>query len=157
LSKENWKFYFILFRKFKQEKFFSLKISLLNLFDYIFSQEDYVPPKEEKKFNAFAGQGVSLDSSNSIGLEINKNVTFQVDANLPKTIISFRLHNGESVQQEFNLTHTVHDVKKFVAKVAPVQGEFNLVEGFPPKPLLDMGKTIQEAKLQNCMITQRLL
>ncbi len=80
-----------------------------------------------------------------------------MDSNQPKTTISFRLHNGESVQQEFNLTHTVQDVKNFVAKVAPVQGEFNLVEGFPPKPLLDMGKTVLEAKLQNCMITQRLL
>ncbi len=90
-------------------------------------------------------------------MAINKNYTFSVDPNSPKTTISFRLHNGESVQQEFNLSHTVQDIKNFVAKVAPVQGQFNLVEGFPPKPLLDMNKTILEAKLQNCMVNQRLL
>lgn len=80
-----------------------------------------------------------------------------MNPNEPKTTISFRLHNGESVQQEFNLTHTIRDIKNFVAKVAPVQGDFNLVEGFPPKPLLDLNKTILEAKLQNCMMNQRLL
>ncbi len=121
------------------------------------SEEEYKPPKEEKKFNAFVGQGTSLSSTTSVGLEVNKNVAFQVDKNQPTTTISFRLHNGESVQQEFNLTHTVKDVKNFVTKVAPVQGDFNLVEGFPPKPLLDLNKTIVEAKLQNCMINQRLI
>ena len=44
-------------------------------------------------------------------------MTFSVDKNQPTTTISFSLHNGESVQQEFNLTHTVGDVKNFVAKV----------------------------------------
>ena len=98
-----------------------------------------------------------MSESSSTGLEVNKNVTFSVDKNQPTTTISFRLHNGESVQQEFNLNHTVGDIKNFVTKVAPVNGDFNIVEGFPPKPLSDMSKTITEAKLQNCMCTQRLI
>ena len=140
-------------------KFFYLiyKIYKILFISNFLSEDDYVPPKEEKKFNAFGGTGVSLSESSSIGLDVNKNVSFNVDQNQPKTIISFRLHNWESVQQEFNLTHTVSDVKNFVAKVAPVTGDFNIVEGFPPKPLTDMSKTIAEAKLQNCMCTQRLL
>lgn len=72
-------------------------------------------------------------------------------------MISFRLHNGESVQQEFNLSHTLRDVKMFVTKVAPVKGEFNLVEGFPPKPLNDLNKSIEELKIGNSMLTQRLI
>ena len=90
-------------------------------------------------------------------MDVNKNVAFSVDKNQPTTTISFRLHNGETVQQEFNLTQTVEDIKNFVSKVAPVNGDFNIVEGFPPKPLSDMNKTIIEAKLQNCMCTQRLV
>ena len=88
---------------------------------------------------------------------MNKDIFFHVVQEQPKTTISFRLHNGESVQQEFNLTHLVQDVRDFVSRVAPVDGDFNLVEGFPPKPLLDMSQTVIEAKLQNCLINQRLI
>ena len=89
-------------------------------------------------------------------LNINKNVNFEVNTQAPSTKINIRLHNGESIVQEFNLTNTVNDIITFVKKVAPVSGSFQLIEGFPPKPLTDMNKSIDELKLSGTTLTQRL-
>ena len=55
--------------------------------------------------------------------EINKNVEFhvldilkQVDKSAEVTKINIRLHNGEIVSQEFNITHTVNDIYLFVQR-----------------------------------------
>lgn len=79
-----------------------------------------------------------------------------MDENQPLTKINIRLHNGEMITQEFNLYHSVGDIFQFVDSVAPVQGSFQLVEGFPPKPLTEFDKTIEELKLQGSVVTQRL-
>lgn len=92
----------------------------------------------------------------SQGLGINKDVKFNVNPDLPTTKINVRLHNGDTITQEFNLSHTVGDIYGFVQNVAPVQGSYSLVEGFPPKPLSDKNKTIDAAKLQGSLISQRL-
>lgn len=80
----------------------------------------------------------------------------EIDSSKPTTKINIRLHNGDSITQEFNLTHTLSDIRVFVNRAAPVNGTFDLIEGFPPKPLTDESKSIQELKLQNSTITQRL-
>jgi len=54
------------------------------------------------------------------------------------------------------LNHTVGDIMSYVNSVAPVTGSFQLIEGFPPKPLTDEYKTIAELKLQGTTLTQRL-
>ncbi len=118
--------------------------------------EEYKEPIPEKKFEAFVGGGKSLGSVQSEGLGINKDAKFEVDKSSPTTIINFRLHTGDSVTQEFNLFHSVNDIMHFVSSAAPVIGTFQLIEGFPPKPLTDMNKTIQELKLQGSTLTQRL-
>ncbi len=110
----------------------------------------------EKKFQAFIGGGVTMGEIKSESLGIFKDVNFSVDRNKPMTKINIRLNNGESITQEFNLSHTVQDIFSFVSNTAPVIGTFQLVEGFPPKPLADMSKTIEQARLQGTSITQRL-
>ncbi len=82
---------------------------------------------------------------------------FHIDENSASTKINIRLHNGESVTQQFNLFHSVGDIFSFVDSVAPVSGSFQLVEGFPPKPLTDYDKTIEELKLQGTTLIQRLI
>jgi UBX domain-containing protein 1 len=119
-------------------------------------KEEYKEPIPEKKFQAFVGGGTSLGNIKSEGLGINKNVQFFVDKSSPTTNINIRLHTGESICQEFNLYHSVADIFQFVTQVAPVMGSFQLVEGFPPKPLINMDKTIEELRLQGTSITQRL-
>jgi len=39
---------------------------------------------------------------------------------------------------------------------APVEGEYVLLSGFPPKPLSDPSKTIEQAGLKNSAITQKI-
>lgn len=72
------------------------------------------------------------------------------------TTINIRLYTGETITQNFNLTHSVGDIFSFVTSVAPVNGSFQLIEGFPPKPLTDFDKTIEQLKLQGTTLTQRL-
>lgn len=119
-------------------------------------KENYVAPVPEKKFQAFIGGGTSLGAVQSEGLGVFKDVQIHVDPNSPSTNLNFRLYNGETITQSFNLTHTISDIFSFVSMVAPVSGNFQLVEGFPPKPLTQFDKTISDLKLQGTTIIQRL-
>jgi UBX domain-containing protein 1 len=119
-------------------------------------KEEYKEPIPEKKFQAFVGGGHSLGGHTSEGLGINTDVQFHVDENSSSTKINIRLHNGETVTQQFNLYHSVGDIFAYVDSVAPVNGSFQLVEGFPPKPLTDMEKTIEDLRLQGASLIQRL-
>ena len=55
------------------------------------------------------------------------------------------------------MTHKVSDIHEYVMNAAPVDGEYSLVSGFPPKPLNDPSKTIEEAGLKNAAITQKII
>ena len=50
-------------------------------------------------------------------------------------MVSIRLHNGTQVKLELNTDHTVRDIAKYVESIAPVQGSYKLLSGFPPKAL----------------------
>ena len=50
------------------------------------------------------------------------------------------------------MTHTVGDIHAFVMAAAPVEGEYSLVTGFPPKPLSDPSATLESIGLKNAMI-----
>ena len=50
------------------------------------------------------------------------------------------------------MTHTVGDIHAFVFSAAPVEGEYRLVTGFPPKPLEDPGATLESINLKNAAI-----
>lgn len=89
-------------------------------------------------------------------MEVNKDLKFDVDYNQPTTKINIRLHNGESITPVFNLTHTLRDIRIYVGNVAPVNGTYDLIEGFPPKPLSDDSKTIKELRIEGSTLTQRL-
>ena len=80
-----------------------------------------------------------------------------VDESAPKTQIQIRFHNGERASLTLNMTHTVADIHNFVMSAAPVEGEYQLVSGFPPKPLTDTSKTVEQAGLKNAAITQKII
>lgn len=119
-------------------------------------KENYEAPVPEKKFQAFVGGGTSFGGVKSEGLGVFKDIEFAVNSNTPSTNINIRLFNGDTITQAFNLTHTVGDIFAFLAAVAPVSGSFQIVEGFPPKPLTQQDKTIGELKLQGTTLIQRL-
>jgi hypothetical protein len=51
----------------------------------------------------------------------------------------------------------VSDLYDYVFSVAPVDGEFDLVTGFPPQPCRELGKTVEETGLVGSAVTQRLI
>ena len=79
-----------------------------------------------------------------------------VDPSKPTTQIGFRFHNGQRAMLDVNLDHTVADLHTYIAFVAPVDGSYELIAGFPPKPLADPSKTIEAAGLVKASVTQRL-
>ena len=117
--------------------------------------ENYEPPKEEKKFQAFTGLGKSISSVNTQGLHIDKNVSSNVDRSKPTCKVNIRLFNGEVVNEDFNFNQTLRDVFNFVKRKSG-SNNFSLLDGFPPRPLTDYNKTIQELNLQGSLLTQRI-
>ena len=57
---------------------------------------------------------------------------------------------------ELNLTHTVADIHTYVMSVAPTAGSYQLMSGYPPRPLADPSVTIKAAKLENANVAMRL-
>ena len=80
-----------------------------------------------------------------------------VDESKPKTQIQFRFHNGQRAALDVNHSHTVADLHAYITFVAPVEGSYQLVAGFPPKPLNDPNATIEAAGLIKASITQKLV
>ena len=117
--------------------------------------EDYEPPKEEKKFQAFTGLGKSISSVNTEGLHIDKNVSSNVDKSKPTCKVNIRLYNGEVVSEDFNLNQTLKDVFNFVKRKSG-SNNFSLLEGFPPRPLTSFNKTIQELHIESSLLTQKI-
>jgi UBX domain-containing protein 1 len=117
--------------------------------------ENYEPPKEEKKFQAFTGSGQKLSSVNTQGLHVNKNATSNVDRSKPTCKVNVRLFNGEVVSEDFNLNQTLRDVFNFV-KIRSGSNNFSLLDGFPPRPITSFNKTIQELHLEGSLLTQKI-
>ena len=117
--------------------------------------ENYEPPKEEKKFHAFTGQGQSLSSVNTQGLHVDKFATSNVDRSRPTCKVNIRLFNGEVVSEDFNLNQTLRDVFNFVQRKSG-SNSFSLLDGFPPRPITSYNKTIQELHLEGSLLTQKI-
>ena len=127
-------------------------------------QREYVPPPPPK-YISFSGAGTSLGGGGasaaaaSVGGEVNlasSDGKPKVDESKPKTQLQFRLHNGQRASLEVNHTHTVSDLHAYLMSVAPVDGEYKLMAGFPPKALEDPSATIESAGLLRAAITQKL-
>ena len=122
--------------------------------------DQYVPPKV--KVDPFAGQGISIGSSAKeapkVGM-IGDSGKPVVDPSKPTTVVNIRLHNGQTVKLDLNTDHTVQDLFNFCKQVAPAAAgsTFNLIAGYPPKPLSDMTATMESAKLMKSAVTQKLV
>jgi len=120
--------------------------------------EKYTPPPPPK-YVAYSGQGTSMGGTSGVGGSVDKAAAGKppVDDSQPTTTLQIRFHNGERDTLTLNHTHTVGDLQAYVMSVAPVQGESQLVSGFPPKPITESGKTIKEAGLCGAAVTQKIL
>jgi len=133
------------------------------------SHEDYVKPKET--FKAFVGSGNTLGSPTPNVAESSLPATtlppaptttlpqqpaFKVDESKPVTTIQIRLADGTRLVTKFNTDNTVGDIRNVVRNARPGQTEFKLMTTFPNKLLSNDEETIEQAKLKNAVIVQRM-
>ena len=122
---------------------------------YVIPKNNNINQTVNNKFQAFKGKGRAVSQVNTNGLKVNKYVVNKVDKNKPSCKIDIRLFNGTVVTANFNLNQTIRDIKNFVEKKSGCHN-FSLLEGFPPKPLTDLKKTIEQLNLKDCMLTQKI-
>lgn len=132
--------------------------------------EDYSTPKT--KVRAFTGKGHLLGSPSpaTIGItkpmdEKDKSVNEEhakevvaVDPSLPTTSIQIRLSDGSRLLGQFNHSHTIADVRRFITTARPQyeHQNFTLLTTFPSKQLSDDAETLEKAGILNAAILQRL-
>ncbi|TRY52074.1 UBX/SEP domain containing protein [Cryptosporidium tyzzeri] len=122
------------------------------------SSEVYVPPK--KPMEMFSGSGNSLGQTRSSALQVNieSEAQITVDKNKPTTNIQLRFHNGQKKVVTLNHDHTIADLHCIFMECAPVDGEYQLVSGFPPKEIkFDPSTTLKNAGLLQETISQNLI
>ena len=135
---------------------------------------DYEPPPEPK-YVAFGGSGRTLGGEGAGGSSKGKGAAdgdegsggvgggsasaaadWVIDDSAPSASIQLRLRNGTRMVAKFNLTHTVADVRAFIAKVgAAGDGAYTLqLAGFPPEQLTDETRAVGDG-LANAVVIQR--
>lgn len=125
--------------------------------------EEYKRPK--KVMVPFSGQGHTLGSTSS-SMEVSEPAaptntnsaaaSVVVDDSKPKTTIQIRLKDGTRVRKEFNHTHTVGDVHSVVSS-SSATSNFVLMTTFPNRQLDNLEQTLEDAKLLNAMVVQKML
>lgn len=122
------------------------------------TSEVYIPPK--KPMEMFSGSGNSLSQTRSSALEVNidSNAQIVVDDSKPTTSIQLRFHNGQRKVVTFNQDHTIADLHCIFMECAPVDGDYQLVSGFPPREIkFDPSTTLKDAGLLQETISQKLV
>ncbi|KAH8340171.1 hypothetical protein KR067_012301 [Drosophila pandora] len=76
----------------------------------------------------------------------------------PSTTLQIRLADGSRLAAQFNLSHTVSDIRRFIQTARPQYSSSNfvLVSSFPTRELSDDSFTIEKAGLKNAALMQRL-
>lgn len=117
--------------------------------------EEYKEPPAPQAQQRFSGEGMRLDggasrpASASVCLDAG---SVQIDASKPKTKIQIRFHDGQRRVQEFNEDQTVGDLRRFCNDCAGIQS-MKILEGFPPKEIVDDSQTLKAAGLLNSAVT----
>ncbi|KAH8741144.1 hypothetical protein FG386_001271 [Cryptosporidium ryanae] len=122
------------------------------------SSEVYVPPK--KAMEVFSGSGNSLSQVKGSGYDVNINsdFNFSIDNSKPTTNIQLRFHNGQKKVVTLNHTNTIGDLHCIFMEYAPVDGEYRLIYGFPPKEIsMDPNTSLKDAGLLQETISQKLI
>ncbi|KAG8094887.1 hypothetical protein GUJ93_ZPchr0012g19334 [Zizania palustris] len=134
-------------------------------------RKDEKCPEPVKHAAPFQGGGRTLEtpSDNSMPLHTTSaaaasttvtatnSYTLTVDDSLPSTSLQIRFVDGSRMVARFNTSHTIADVRAFIETTRPGEdSDYTLQVGFPPKPLDDMTKTIEEAGVANSVIIQKV-
>lgn len=130
--------------------------------------EDYTPPAQPR-YTAFTGSGRKLNAegpSTSAAAATSApppasasgGVPWEgADPDKPKCSIQLRLADGSRQVAEFNLDHTVGDIRRFIRAARPdMPTSYSLATAFPQAALNDDSATIQGAGLANSVVIQKM-
>lgn len=120
--------------------------------------EVFVPPKKPFDFSKSEGKSLGASSSTSQAVDTSQLSAreFIPNADEPTTTLQIVLHNRKKVRATFNHSTTVGQLYEHVMHISGQSSNFNLLGGFPPKPLQDNSATIKEAGLVGSSVQQRL-
>lgn len=123
------------------------------------SSETYKP-----KFSFAASKGQSLGSSSSSSSS-SQSASFNsisasritVDSTQPTTVVQLVLADRRRLRETFNTSNTVGQVYGHIASLSSsAPGSFEIVAGFPPKPLTEPQQTLKDAGLIGSSIQQKM-
>jgi hypothetical protein len=142
--------------KFNGNPHNSHKINITNSTNQIQKYEQITyTVKEEKKIIKTVNHGKPTEIQKNEKVSEEKEMEFKIDDTQPRCFVSIRLYKGDIIKAEFNSSQKFGDVYALVKKISR-NNNFILLEGFPPRPLIEYGKTIKELGLENSMLTQRI-
>lgn len=127
------------------------------------SEEYKAPPKPQ--YVAYSGEGMSLGGDSGAKPTIDPDAptdsveyTLKLDEGSKMTKLQLNFHDGSKIVQKFNLTHTVRDIRMFMAsqKPLPLGVTFELRTAYDKKLLDDEAATIEGAKLKGESLMQTL-
>ncbi|BFZ04889.1 hypothetical protein BsWGS_07928 [Bradybaena similaris] len=125
--------------------------------------EDFVKPKVTVK--AFSGTGHMLGSpapnvtkSPEPPAGDNNFPSVAVDETKPVTNVQLRLADGGRLVLRLNHSHTIGDIRQHIVATNPqyAHSNFCLMTTFPNKELTDESLTLEEGKLLNAVIVQKM-
>ncbi|XP_063239019.1 LOW QUALITY PROTEIN: NSFL1 cofactor p47-like [Bacillus rossius redtenbacheri] len=127
---------------------------------------------QKQKLQAFSGKGhllgspapaavgtvKPLDEKDRAANEEQAKSSVALNPGEPVTTIQVRLADGSRLVGQFNHTHTIGDVRRFIVTARPQYQNlsFNLLTTFPSKELSDDGAKLSDAGVLNATVMQRL-
>lgn len=125
------------------------------------SNDRYTPPKPKFDFNKSQGQSLQSTQSSEQKAQLLQSFAdaspqrITVDTTRATTTLALTLHQTPRQRQQFNEDHTVMQLYQHIMSVTGLAG-FELLSGFPPKPLTNPNATLKEAGLCNAQVTQKI-
>eukprot|EP01119_Soliformovum_irregulare_P005491 TRINITY_DN17249_c0_g1_i1.p1 TRINITY_DN17249_c0_g1~~TRINITY_DN17249_c0_g1_i1.p1 ORF type:complete len:358 (+),score=96.37 TRINITY_DN17249_c0_g1_i1:62-1135(+) len=121
--------------------------------------EDWTPPP----MKPFSGSGHTLGSTPSAPASTSSNASTSspitrtaptVDTSQPTTNVQIRLADGSRLVAQFNHTHTIGDIRRYIDG-GSIGANYDIITTFPPKTFADDSQTIKDAGLINAAVVQK--
>lgn len=105
---------------------------------------------------AFAGSGQALGGASAPAVDAPLPEAPVVDMGKPRARFRLRLASGKALAVELNAEHTVGHLRAYVAAQGAGDEPYDLLAGFPPRPLVDADQSIADAGLAGGAVSQKL-
>lgn len=128
--------------------------------------EEFVPPKNKYvlyndgyKLGSPTPTVVSNATPNEkVNNETKAKANLKLNESASSTQVQVRLSDGSRLVIKLNNSHTVRDIRSYINTARPEYNQrvYSLLTSFPNKELTDDSETLEQGKLQNAVIIQKL-